>query len=119
MYFGISIAHAAASPGVAETQAFVAQFNSIILFPFIGFLTAVAVLIFMWGCFQYIVNSGNSSARAEGQKHIMWGIIGLLIMLMAYAILSLAAGTFGFNDELDCADDPAGCGNVIFEIPSA
>jgi fructose-specific phosphotransferase system IIC component len=118
MQFGIMTAHAA-SPGVAEAQAFVADFNSIILFPFIGFLTAVAVLIFIYGGFEYIIHADNSAAREQGRKHLMWGIVGLFVMLVAFGILSIAAGTFGLNDELNCADNPDECDNTVFEIPSA
>jgi hypothetical protein len=117
MEFFVSTAYAAASPGVAEARDFVNDFNTIILFPFLGFLTAVAVLVFMYGAAQYIINADNSSAREEGRKHILWGIIGLFVMLVAFGILQIAAGTFGFNDELNCADNPAACGDVIFEIP--
>jgi hypothetical protein len=30
----------------------------------------------------------------------------MVIMLVAYAILGIAAGTFGLGDELDCAKNP-------------
>lgn len=105
----------AASPGVEVAASFVGKFNEVILFPIITLLTAVALLVFMWGCFQYIAGAANPAARAEGQKHIMWGLVGLFLMLSAFAILSIAANTFGLNDNLDCANDPSGpgCGRVL------
>jgi len=114
-----SIAYADSSPGTEAAVAFVAKFNEVILFPVITLLVAVALLVFVYGCFQYIANAANPTARAEGQKHIMWGIIGLFVMLSAYAILSIAANTFGFKDELDCADDPTAseCDIVNSAIP--
>jgi len=109
----------AQSTGVTVAQQFVADFNEVILFPIITLLIAVALLVFMWGCFQYIANAANPTARAEGQKAMLWGIIGLFIMLTAYAILSIAANTFGLNDELDCANNPnaSGCENGAFRLP--
>ena len=111
---------ASAAPGVTEATAFVAKFNEVILYPLIMLLIAVAILVFMYGNFQYIANSENSTAREDGRKHIMWGIIGLLIMLTAFAILSVAANTFGLKDTLDCAKDPtaAGCNNRVFVLPN-
>jgi len=108
----------AQSPGTATAQAFVATFNDVILFPIILLLTAVALLVFMYGCFLYIVNAANPSAREDGRKHILWGIVGLFIMLAAFAILSIAANTFGLSDELDCADNPnqSKC-NDSFRLP--
>jgi TRAP-type C4-dicarboxylate transport system permease small subunit len=112
------IAHAQ-SPGVAVAQQFVAKFNEVILFPIITLLIAVALLVFIWGCFQYIAGAANPATRTEGQKHIMWGIIGMFVMLTAYAILTIAANTFGLNDELDCANNPnaSGCENGVFRVP--
>lgn len=102
---------------VGEAASFVKTFNEAILFPFIALLMAVAFLVFLWGCAEYIFKSGNESARADGVKHITFGIIGLVVMVTAWSLLSLATGTFGLSDELECANDPtkSGC-NKAFEI---
>lgn len=89
---------------------FVSKLNTVIIFPFITLLSAVAFLLFLWGCAQYILNAANEKSREEGIKHITWGIIGLVVMVTAWAILSLAAGTFGLQSQLDCAKDPTGSG---------
>ena len=117
----IPLAYAAATPGVAEAVSFVAKFNQVILFPLITLLTAVALLVFMYGSFQFIAQAENPTARAEGRRHIMWGIIGLLIMLTAYAILSVAANTFGVKSVLDCSKDPtaSGCNGTVFQLPTS
>lgn len=95
-------------PGEAEAFAFVEKLNDIILFPLIALLTGVAMLYFLWGAFQYIANADNDQARSTGRQHMLWGVIGLLIMLSAYTILLIAAGTIGLDDELDCIRDAAG-----------
>jgi uncharacterized RDD family membrane protein YckC len=100
----------AATPGAAETADFVARFNEIILFPVIIFLTAVALLVFIYGCFLFVVNADNPSGREEGRRHILFGIIGMLVMLMAYTILAIAANTFGLEPTLDCANNPTASG---------
>ena len=97
----------------ATTQAvsFVAKLNDVIIFPFLTLLAAIAFLLFLWGCAQYILNAANDKSREQGIRHITWGIIGLVVMVTAWAILSLAAGTFGLQGQLDCAKDPnaSGC----------
>lgn len=115
----IPIAYAASSPGTETAVAFVAKFNEVILFPIITLLVAVALLVFIYGAFQYIANSANPAARAEGQKHVMWGIVGMFVMLSAFAILSIVANTFGLKDELDCADNPnaSGCDTTSVKLP--
>lgn len=103
---------------VKEASSFVDKVNEVILFPLIALLLGVAFLVFLYGCAEYIFKSGNESARADGVKHITWGIVGLVVMVTAWAILSLATGTFGLSDELECANDPtkSGCADA-FTLP--
>ncbi|MCA9354800.1 MAG: hypothetical protein KC877_04745 [Candidatus Kaiserbacteria bacterium] len=102
----------------AEAASFVAKFNKIILFPTIALLSAVAFLVFLWGLAEYFMNANNEQARQQGVKHITWGIIGLVVMISAYAILTVAANTIGIGTQLKCATDPSqpGCG-AAFTIP--
>ncbi len=114
MSFFISIAHAQGTPGQQEAYEFVERVNEVILFPLISLLMGLAILIFLYGCYEYISHSAESSAREKGQMHIIWGIVGLFIMLTAYGILGIAAGTFNVDDELTCANNPlrADCLNL-------
>ena len=103
----VSVAYAQSpTPGMREAHAFIEKVNEVILYPLIMLLLGVAILIFLYGCFEYISHSNDSRARETGQMHIMWGIVGMFIMLVAYGILGIAAGTFGLGDELDCANNP-------------
>lgn len=98
-----------------EAGDFVTRLNNAILFPLIALLTGIAFLYFLWGCAQYIMNANNDAAREDGKKHIMYGLIGLVVMMSAFAILSLAVNTFGLEKTLDCADNPtmSGCETVF------
>lgn len=90
----------AASPQ-DTARAFVKKLNQEILFPLIYLLMAIAFLVFVYGSAKYIMSSGNDSAQEEGRKHIMYGLIGLVVMVSALAILNLAAGTFGLQFKID------------------
>jgi TRAP-type C4-dicarboxylate transport system permease small subunit len=68
-----------------------------ILNPLILLLLALAFLLFFWGVFDFIRNAGESEKRAEGQKAILWGIIGISIMFGAYGILNIGTATFGID----------------------
>lgn len=98
-----------------EAGKFVNKVNEIILFPLISLLSAIAFVVFLYGCAVYILNADNETARSEGKKHIMYGLIGLVVMASAYAILNIASGTFGLEDTLDCANNPTatGCADVF------
>ncbi len=101
-----------------EAGKFVTKVNEFILFPLIALLSAVAFLVFIYGSAQYIMNAANDTARAEGKKHITYGIIGLTVMMSAFALLQLASGTFGLNTQLNCADKPTASGcDTAFTLP--
>ena len=111
------VAAAQAQQKAAEEAArFVVILNDVIIFPLIALLSAIAFFMFLWGCAQYIFNATNDQARQTGVKHITYGIIGLVIMLSAFTILTVVTATFGLDDELTCAADKAGCSSA-FTIP--
>jgi hypothetical protein len=58
-----------------------------ILNPTIGLLFGAAILIFVWGIMGYIRGADQSGEREKGAKHMMWGLIGIFIMIAAYKIL--------------------------------
>jgi hypothetical protein len=98
----------------AEAASFVGRLNDALLIPVIGLLSGIAFLWFVYGCAIYIINAGNDQAREEGKKHITYGLIGLVVMISAYAILTIATGTFGLNKQLDCATNyVAGCDDAF------
>jgi phosphotransferase system glucose/maltose/N-acetylglucosamine-specific IIC component len=61
--------------------------------PLIMLMFIVAVVIFVWGVVEMIINAGNEEARAKGSKHMMWGLIGLFIMFGVYGVLNLLVNT--------------------------
>ena len=112
-------AQAAQQQAAKEAAGFVMTFNDVILFPTIALLTVVAFLVFLWGCAEYFFGATNEQVRQQGVKHITFGIIGLVIMVSAFAIVTIIANTFGLGDELDCAKDPLmpGC-DTVFTVPN-
>lgn len=78
-------------------QGFVDSFNNAVLFPLITLLLAMSFLVFLYGCFEYVRNAGSDSGREQGRRHIMYGVIGMLVMLCAYSILKLAAASVGIS----------------------
>lgn len=64
-----------------------------ILNPVIGLMVAIAVIVFLWGAFKFIKNADNSEERKKGSLSMMWGAIGLFIMMSAYGILNLIIAT--------------------------
>ena len=73
---------------------FIGTVTEEILLPLIMLLAVIAFAVFVWGVVQMIIAAGDEEKRTIGQKHILWGIIGLVIIFGAYGIINIALGTF-------------------------
>ncbi len=91
----INVAH-------ASVDSFVASVNKVIINPIIVFLFGLAVVYFLYGVFQFISNQDNEEAKTKGKSHMIWGIIGIVIMMGVFTILNIIMNTFniqGINPE--------------------
>ncbi len=70
----------------------------VIVTPLITFLFFLAMLYFVWGLFGLISKGDDSTARQEGQRHILWGTIGMFIMVSVYGIIRLIGNTVGVEN---------------------
>src|SRR5260221_2644540 len=59
---------------------------------FMGLLGIVAVVIILLGGFKWMTAGGNEEKVAEAKKLIISGVIGLVIILSAYAIAQFVVG---------------------------
>jgi len=54
----------------------------------LGITGAVALLMFVWGGFQWMASAGNPEWIKKGKETMKWAIFGLVIMISAYMIIS-------------------------------
>jgi hypothetical protein len=80
---------------IEAAQSIVTRIENAILFPVLSFMLALALLYFLWGAYEFVANAESDSGRDTGKQHMLYGIIGMLVMLSALAILRIAAGTVG------------------------
>lgn len=75
------------------------KFVDYIVNPAILLLFATGFFLFMWGLVTFLWNleSGASEANSNGKQHMLWGIIGMLIMVSVYGIVGLIENTFGIG----------------------
>ena len=79
-----------------------------ILQPFLWLLLAVAFIVFLWGIAEFIKNADSADGRKTGGKHILWGVVGLAIMISALGITRIIANTLGIQDGPGAGDTPQG-----------
>lgn len=61
---------------------------SVIANAVIPFLIGVAVVAIVWGIFTYIKSAGDTEKIAKGRETIIYGIIGLFIMLAFWGFVT-------------------------------
>ena len=92
-----------ADAGTLSVKTIVYRIDYYILNPLIQLGFIVALLIFIWGIVQFIMNRNQGSTSpfskkkgsTESGEHILWGLVGLLIMVSAFGIMSLIKNLIG------------------------
>ncbi len=74
---------------------FMAKISTVIVQPILALVFGIAFIIFIWGVFVYIRDSDDDKGRAEGQRSILWGLVGMVIMISAFGIINIIQGTIG------------------------
>ena len=59
---------------------------------FMGLLGIIAVCLILYGGFKWMTAGGNEEQVGEAKKIIISGVIGLIIILSAYAIANFIVG---------------------------
>jgi uncharacterized membrane protein len=76
-------------------QSLLANAYTVILQPIIFLLFAVAFVVFFWGIVESIRDSEDENGRAKGKQSILWGILGMVIMVSVFGIIRIITGTIG------------------------
>lgn len=82
------------------------QINTVIN-AIIPFLVGLAVLIIIWGVFNYIAGAGDEEKRAQAKQYIVWGVVGVFIMLSVWGLVNVLVNSFALRKgPLDVGDLP-------------
>ncbi len=70
-------------------------------------LLAFSFLTFIWGVFQYFIAGGaDEEARQNGQKKILFGIIGFFLMIGVWGLVNLLVNTFDLQRNVPTLTPP-------------
>jgi hypothetical protein len=61
---------------------------------FIPILVALALLVFFYGVVRYVIAGDGSDDREEGRWFMIYGIIGLFVMVSVWGLVSVISNTF-------------------------
>lgn len=63
----------------------------------IPLLFTLATAAFIWGIIQYFLNPENEEKRTKGKEYLVWGIIGLFVMISIWGLVGVLSDTFGIK----------------------
>lgn len=78
---------------------FLTNLNNVVVGPALTLLFGVAFVIFVWGIVEYIRDSGSEAGegRETGKRSMIWGLVGMIIMVSVYGIIQIIYGTLGVD----------------------
>ncbi len=80
-------------------QQLVADFFMIASDYILVLLIALTVFVFLWGLMKYMFKGqGSDTARTEGRKLMLWGVIGLFVMTSVWGLVTVLASFIGHTD---------------------
>ena len=60
-------------------------------------LIAIAVFVIIFGAFQFVTGAGDEEKRKIGKDKILWGIVGVVVMLVVWGLINIVLATFSFD----------------------
>ena len=66
----------------------------------IPLMGAVAFLAFVLGVAKYIKSAGSEKDSKDSKNLLIWGIVGLFVMITIWGIVSFLKSEFGFGSDV-------------------
>lgn len=76
---------------------FLYNVNRLILNPLILLMFGLAFVYFIYGGIRFLSAEPGDKSRIEARDSMMWGIVGMVIMVSVYGLIRFVLGTFGIN----------------------
>ena len=67
-----------------------------ILRPLVPLLIALAVVFFIYGVIISVFSEGGEK-KEEGKQYMLWGIVGIFVMVSVWGLVAILQGTFNLQ----------------------
>lgn len=75
-------------------------FGCILASAVIPMLVTLTVVVFIIGVLKYIAGADEAAKREEGRKFMIYGIVGLFVMVSIWGLVGILQGTFGLGTNI-------------------
>ena len=60
----------------------------------------LAFLVFIWGVVtRFFVHGGDETKRVEGREFVLWGILGMVVLLSVWGLVNILLSTLGIAGQ--------------------
>ena len=66
----------------------------------IPILMVIATIVFIWGIISYILSAGSDERKKEAKNLIIWGLIGLFVIVAMWGLVTVIGSTFGVSETV-------------------
>ncbi len=91
------------------TLSFILCKISVLLNTIIPILITLGVVYFIWGVISYVM-AKEEDAKKEGRSRMIYGLIGLVVIVSIWGLVAILKTTFGVEDvsliQIPCIDTP-------------
>jgi len=81
----------------ASVETLIKSIDRVIINPIIFFMFACAIVYFLYGMVQYLLSPGNEEVHKKSKSIMLWGTMGLFIIVAVFKIEELILNTLGEN----------------------
>lgn len=81
---------------INNIQSLICKFNEI-LGAILPFLIALGVVYFVFGVITFVISS-DEEAKTTGRNRMIYGIIGLAVIIGMWGLVRIVTNTFGLNN---------------------
>jgi hypothetical protein len=71
--------------------------STYIIDPVLLVVFALGFTLFLYGLVEFLWKLNGEGDTKEGKQHMLWGIVGMLIMVSVYGIINVIDSTFNLN----------------------
>ena len=75
--------------------------NYYVINPLIGLLFAISLVVFIVGVIEFLQERDSSSQKSnDGKQHLLWGLVGMFIMISVFGIMNLLKNAIGSDIQV-------------------
>ncbi len=81
---------------ITTIQGVICKLNEI-MGALLPFLVSLGILYFVWGVVSFVIAS-DEEAKTTGRDRMIWGVIGLVVIVGVWGLVRIVSNTFGLGN---------------------